>query len=671
MNGVDGCLLCCGSVPTGMVTKEAARDLRSSLREFFVESVSCTKKMNETGKKLWESCGKVVGLVACDFLGEDGQKVVELLGQHAPTWLVQMPEFLNEVDSDAVQKRVIGATRERMLREMTGALEALTEDHPLILVLEDLHWSDYATVDLVSFIARRHSPARLMIIGTYRPSDVLQREHPLLAAKQDLQLHDQCKELALTYLTPEDVGEYVAQQFPGSQFSAQVGSVVYQRTEGNPLFMVNVVHDLVEQEVITQQEEQWEVAGEIENSVVPLGLRQYIEQQVVRVTAEERTVLEAASVVGMGFSIAAVAAALGEEVSTIETICETLARRRQLVHGHGISTWPDGTAAGCYRFQHALYQEVIYEQISARRRVGLHRHIGERIETAYGTRAKEVATELAVHFEQGQDTQRAVQYLGYAGENALQHNAHIEAITLFNHAIALLRTLPDTPERVQQELGLYLLLRTPLIATKGYVATEVERAYARASELCRQVGQPPQFFLVLGGPYASHLLRGEIHAAYAVAEERMALAESLQFDLFTQVAHLCLGGPLLFMGKFSEARIHLEQSLALYKPQQLSALGHLYDPGVMGLTLAAFVLWIQGYPDQARQRSQEALTLARELAHPFSLAYALGWAARVRRLCGEPQTSENSEDEWRSLCVATWVHSSIGDGDNHSRLGTH
>lgn len=360
--------------------------------------------------------------------------------------------------------------------------------------------------------------------------------------------------------------------------------------------------------------------------------------------------LEAASVIGVEFSVAAVAAAIGEEVSAIEIVCENLARRSQFVQSDGVSTWPDGTVAGRYRFLHALYQEVLYEQISAGRRVGLHRRIGERLESAHGNRAKEVATELAVHFEHGQDMQRAVQYLGQAGENALQQNAHVEAITLFNHAIALLQTLPDTSERAQQELGLYLLLRTPLVATKGYVAVEVERAYARASELCRQVGQPPQLFLVLGGPFALHLLRGEIHAAYAVAEERMSLAETRQFDLFTQVGHLCLGGPLLFMGKFNAARTHLEQSLALYKPRQLSALGHLYDPGVMGLTLVAFVLWIQGYPDQARQKAQEALTLARELSHPFSLAYALGWTARVRRLCGESQSNESLE-EWRTLCI--------------------
>jgi predicted ATPase len=576
---------------------------------------------------------------------------VEVLTRHAPTWLAQMPALLAAADLEAAQRRVTGATRERMLREMTEAMEVLTAEHALILVLEDLHWSDYSTLDLLSFVARRQSPAQLMVIGTYRPGDVMRQEHPLHAVKQELRLHSRCEELSLRPLTTEDVGRYLSGQFPDSALPIKLGAVVHQRTEGNPLFMVSVVSDLLERGIITQREGQWELVGELEKSVVPVGLRQFIEQQVVRVKPEEQAVLEAASVVGIEFSVAAVAAALGKETAKIETVCDVLVRRNQFLQADGVRTWPDGAVAANYRFLHALYQEVLYEQVSAGRRVSLHRQIGERIETAYGNQTSEVATELAVHFEQGQDVRRAVQYLGQAGENAIRQNAHVEAINLLNHAIALLQTLPDSPERAQQELGLYLLLRTPLAATKGYVAPEVEHAYMRAYELCKQVGQAPQLFMVLGGPYALHLLRVELPAAYRVAEERMRLAESLQFDLFWQVAHFSLGVPLLFMGEFTRARVHLEQSIMLYQPGQLGALGHMYDPGVMSLSQVAFTLWLLGYPTQALQRSQETLSLARELSHPFSLAYALGWAARIHRLRGEQHLSRGFEEEWVALCT--------------------
>ncbi len=580
-----------------------------------------------------------------------GERLVEILSRHAPTWLVQMPALLNATDLEALQRRVVGATRERMLREMAGALEVLTTEYTLVLVLEDLHWSDYSTLDLVSFVARRQLPARLMIIGTYRPENVMGQEHPLQTVKQELQLHGHCEEICLAYLTPEDVEEYLAGQFPGTTLSAKLGEVVHHRTEGNPLFMVNVVNDLVGQGVIVQQEGHWKLVGELEKQAVPSGLQQFIEQQIARVGPEERAVLEAASVVGMEFSVAAVAAALREEVPTVETCCEALARRSQFLHANGVSEWPDGTAVARYRFLHALYQNVLYEQVSVGRRIGLHRQVGERLEAAYGNRTREIATELAVHFEQGRDVQRTVQYLWHAGENAVQQNAHVEAISLLNHAIELLQTLPDTPERAQQELGLYLLLRTPLASTKGYVAPEVEHAYRRAYELCQRVGGAPQLFMVLGGPYALHLLRAELPAAYRVAEERMRLTENLQFDLFLQVAHFSLGVPLFFMGDFTRARVHLEQSVALYKPQQLGAIGHLYDPGVLSLSHVACVLWLLGYPNQALQWSQEMLTLARERSHPFSLAYALGWAARIYRLRGEQQTSQRLEEEWVALCT--------------------
>jgi predicted ATPase len=291
---------------------------------------------------------------------------------------------------------------------MTEAIEVLTVEHTRVLVLEDLHWSDYSTLDLRSFVARRQSPARVMVIGTYRPGDVMRKEHPLYVVKQELQLHSQCEELSLRVLTTEDVGRYLSGQFPDSALPIKLGAVVHQRTEGNPLFMVSVVNDLLGQEIITQREGQWELVGELEKSVVPVGLRQFIEQRIVRVKPEERAVLEAASVVGIEFSVAAVAAALGKETAEFETVCDIFARRNQFLQTEGVSTWPDGTVVAGYRFLHALYQEVLYEQVSAGRRVSLHRQIGERIETAYGNQTREVAAELAVHFEQGQDVRRAV-----------------------------------------------------------------------------------------------------------------------------------------------------------------------------------------------------------------------------------------------------------------------
>ena len=162
---------------------------------------------------------------------------------------------------------------------------------------------------------------------------------------------------------------------------------------------------------------------------VPESLRQMIEQQVERLSAEERRVLEAASVAGVEFSAAAVAAGVGTEPDAVEEHCRGLARREQFLQLAGTKEWPDGTVAARYGFLHALYQEVLYEQLPAGRRQRLHQQIGEREEEAYGERAREIAAELAVHFEQGRDYRRAVQYLQQAGENAMRRSAHQEAIS--------------------------------------------------------------------------------------------------------------------------------------------------------------------------------------------------------------------------------------------------
>lgn len=347
-----------------------------------------------------------------------GEQVVSLLDQHAPTWLVQMPAFLASADFEALQRKVAGATRERMLREMAEALEVLTTERPLVLVLEDLHWSDASTLDLLSVIARRRERARLLVIGTYRPVEVNRSGHPLKTIKQDLQLHRQCEELSLTFLTEDAVAEYVAVKLAGEgQQTASFHELVltiHQRTEGNPLFIVNVVDYLITRGALNVGE-----AGEghsidaLREHVqvgVPDGLRQMIVQQIGGLSEEERRVLEAASVVGMGFSAAVVAAAVEQDTTQVEEMCEGLVQRQQFLRFSMIEEWPDGTVAGHYSFIHALYQNVLYERLSVGRRIQLHKRIGERKEAGYGERAGEIAAELAVHFERGRDYQRAVHY---------------------------------------------------------------------------------------------------------------------------------------------------------------------------------------------------------------------------------------------------------------------
>ncbi len=561
--------------------------------------------------------------------GPGGKQALALLQRYAPTWVVQMPAFVTETELEHLQRKVAGATQGRMLREMAEALEALTVGRGLVLVVEDLHVSDRSTVDLLAYLAQRREQAKLLILGTYRPTEVVVREHPLKGVKQALSAHDQCQELRLGLLSPAAVGEYMAKRLAVAIVPTELPQLIYQRTDGNALFMVNVVEYCLQQNWLVQEGGQWRLKGNPEALGVPESVQQMIRKQLDELGAHKQQVLEVASVAGREFAVAAVAAALPSEIDAIEDLCEELAEKSHLLREAGVTEWPDGTWSGRYAFRHVLYQNVLYARIATVRRVRVHRLIGERQEQAYGARSREIASELAMHFEQGRVYQKAVQYLQQAGENATRRSAHQEAINYLRQALGLLKNLPQDLERIRQELALQVALGVPLSARYGYAAPEVEKTYTYARELARRVGETPQLFSTLQGLCRFYMVRADFATARELGEQLFRLAQKQQADALLLEAHWVLGVTLVYHGELIPAKAHLEQGLALYDRRQHSSHAFIYgqDPGVACQTYAAWLLGILGYPDQALQRSQEALTLARELAHPFSLDWALHHAA--------------------------------------------
>jgi predicted ATPase len=305
-----------------------------------------------------------------------------------------------------------------------------------------------------------------------------------------------------------------------------------------------------------------------------------------------------------------------------------------------------------YIFKHALTQEVAYNSLLQEQRKVLHERAARAIEQLCQGRLDEHYSDLAHHYSRSGNTEKAVEYLGLAGQQAEQRSAYTEAITHLTTALELLKTLPDTPERTQQELNLLITLGPALTATKGWAAPEVGRAYARAQELCRQVGKTAQSFPVLWGLWVFYLNRGELETAHELGEQLLSLAQNIQDPALLLEAHLALGYALYFLGEFIPAREHSEQGVALYNPQQHRSLAFLYggtDPGMGCRVLAAQALWSLGYPAQALKRSNEALILARELSHPHSMAFALGVAARVCQFHQERQAAQERAEAAISL----------------------
>lgn len=585
-------------------------------------------------------------------VGADNGQLLDLLARYAPTWLRHMPARRGA--EAAVPHQGLNTSRERMLREFAEAAEAFTVDRLLVLVLEDLHWSDHATLDLLAWLARRRWPARLLLLGTYRPVEVIVRGHPLQSIHRDLVLHGQCADLRLEGLTEAEVATYMAARFPSSPLLPRLASVLYRRTDGHPLFMVQTVEAWLRQGWVTEVDGQWVVTvapADLEMGVAE-SLRQMIEEQFDRCSPADQQLLEAASVVGAEFSVAAVAAGLATVTTEVEERSATLARRGLFVQACGVEAWPDGTVAERYGFLHTWYQQVIYDRLPGGRRAQLHRQIGAWEAAAYGGQEREHAAQVAMHFDRGREYGRAAPFRQWAAEQALQRYAYHEAIGHLRRGLAGLQTLPATPEHVQHELVLHILLGTVLIVTQGYAAPDVERVYLRALTLCQQMGETSHLFQVLWGLSLVYLSRGALQTAHEMAEKLLAMAQNTP-NLISplQRGHNMLGTTLFWQGEFVSARMHVEHTLALDETLQPDAHAFFYvqEARVVAYRQLSCNLWFLGYPDQALFQSGAALTAARVLGHPHSLAVALHFAAWLHQLRGEVRAMHERVEELATL----------------------
>jgi predicted ATPase len=580
-----------------------------------------------------------------------GERVVQTLLQHAPTWMAQLPGVLADDELDRARRRAASATRDRMLREIVEGLEALAVDAPLVLILKDLHWSDTATVDLLTMVARRREAARLLVLATYRPADVSARGHALRGAKQELQLHGDCVEIPLSFLDGAAVDQYLSLRCPGHAFPAHLARALHRSTDGNPLFLVNAVDDLISRGLLGEAGGRWRLAAPVETIAlgVPETLRELVEKQVERLTADEEATLALASVAGVEFPAALVGAG-ASDAHDGERTCQALARRGQFLRIAGVTEWPDGTVAGRYAFIHALYQQVLHARLPAGHRAALHLRTGERLERGYGERADEIASELAVHFEEGRDLERAVRYRTRAGERALRQHAYREAADHATRALDLLRTLPESPERAQHELGVQLMLGSALTAIQGFGSADVAQPYERARELCARAGDTVQLLPVILGLGRFHMSRGELKMARGLGARLLAIAEATRDTAVGLGAHNALGLMAFYAGEFETALGHCDRGIAVYDrdahgPDRAPAFRAGHDLGVSSAVYAAWTLQLLGHPARAAVRMREALGLARSLGHPFSVAYACQFAAGFHLCRGELDAVLALEDE--------------------------
>lgn len=562
----------------------------------------------------------------------DGDEMVALLDRRAPSWLVQMPSLVDTERLEALRRRTVGTRG--MARELVEALEEWTALRPLVLVLEDLHWSDPSTVDLIGWLARREEPARLLLIATSRPGDARAAGHPVESLRRDLVIRSLCEAVALEPLDEVAVGAILAERMPGTESVPGLVGLVHERSGGNPLFVDGLLDAWVSAGAISRSDGRWSLAASLEElgSEVPETLRLLIEDRLDRLEPIDREILSAASVAGPEFASATVAAALERDAEEIELRLDALTRQRRFVVPREPVEWPDGTVSARFGFDHHLYPRILYDRTPSGRRARLHMRIGNRLEAGYGHLAVERTPELVVHFARGGDPVRAVRYRRLAAERAMRRGAPREAAGHLTAGLELIRSRDNLPGRERLEHGFLAMLGSAILLIEGWAAPEAERAFARACEIGERLGEKTLLLPALYGLAVVLEYRARYGESQAIMEEVLEIGPPN--DEFRLQAHELLACSLFHQGAFAETVEQADRGLAAIDPER-PALGNAEfgdDSAMSCHAWAGLASWFLGHPDEALERAEIALRLARDPDRRYCLANALSQAARIHQL---------------------------------------
>ena len=371
--------------------------------------------------------------------GSDGEMIARTLRLLAPTWYVRIVSLSTE---DSSAERVLSdakaASQERMKRELIAFLEELCRIRPVILFLEDVHWADVSTVDLLAYIGTKLASMRLLIVATYRPTELTVSDHVFGRIKLELQGRGRCHELSLDFLTLEDIEEYLALNFPGHRFPAEFADLIHTRTSGSPLFIVDLLRFFRDRHVIAETDGRWELAESVEEieDEIPESVRSMVQKKIDQLVDLDRRLLTAASVQGYEFEAAVVAKALEMDEVEVEERLECLDRVHALVRPVGEQELPDNTLTVRYTFVHVLYQHALYRALSPARRAHVSKTVGQALLGFYRTQKKTVAADLALLFEAARSFAQAADFFMLAARNAAAIYANQEAVKLTHRAIA-------------------------------------------------------------------------------------------------------------------------------------------------------------------------------------------------------------------------------------------
>jgi class 3 adenylate cyclase/predicted ATPase len=511
--------------------------------------------------------------------------------------------------------------KERTLQALLQLLLAQAERQVTVSVWEDLHWADPSSLEFLSLLIEQIPTTKLLLVLTFRPEFT-----PPWKPRSHI------SQLVLNRLGKRQVEVMIAKVAENTDLPAAVIEQIRLKTDGVPLFVEELTKSVVESVGSIGS------VGATHASPSPLAIPATLQEALLARLdrlSSARQVAQLGATLGREFSHELVQAVTPLSEADLHTALAKLVEA-EILYQRGI-----GEQAR-YFFKHVLIQDTAYQSLLKSTRQQYHQQIAQVLEERFPDIKDNQPELLAHHYTEANLIEQAIPYWQQAGEHAVQRSAYMEAINHFTKELELLKALPDTPERVRQELTLQLALSDALLPVKGHAAPEVGKAYTRARELYQRLGETPQLFPVLFRLFVFYFNRAELHTARELAEQLMRLAQSAHDPYLLSLAHMPLGCVSYWLGELVSARTHFEQAIALYDPQQhtRSAVAMYYDPRWLCRSYASLALWGLGYSDRGRKRSSEAVALAEGLSHPLTLAETLFFAAKFHSLCREEQGAQ-------------------------------
>jgi TOMM system kinase/cyclase fusion protein len=500
--------------------------------------------------------------------------------------------------------------KQKTLQAFLTIFLRIAAQQPVLFVMEDLHWVDPTTLEFLSLLVDQGPTARILALWTFRPDF-----RPPWTGRSHV------TQVMLPRLPRRQAVEMAARVAHRKTLPAEVMEQVVAKTDGVPLFIEELTKMVLESGLLQERTERYELSGPLPPLAIPVTLHDSLMARLDRLAAV-KGLAQLGATLGREFSYELLQAVSPWDEGTLHRGLQQLVAA-EFLYQQGLP--PQAT----YAFKHALIQEAAYQSLLKRTRQQYHQRIAQVLETQFPETTETQPELVAHHFTEASLTEQAVHYWHHAGQRASERSAHVEAIAHLRQGLALLETLPETPQRLQREVDMHIALGASLIATKGFAAPEVGETYTFARQLCEHLDHPHQLFPILRGLCSYYLTRAEYQAARALGEQLLTLAQQVQDAAMLMAAHRWMGQTWLMLGAPAAALTHFAQGMALYDPQQhhASAFISRQVANVVCHSHAALALWSLGYPDQGLRQIGEAVTLAQQSAHPFSLGFALSGAA--------------------------------------------